>query len=96
MIISRYLYREIGARMVWLLLLLLLLTNAYLLARFTSSSAAAGIPVSLLFDVMRLKLVTYFPELLSLSMFLALLSCYARLTHDRELPVRAGRGRGLG
>ncbi|MDD9817246.1 MAG: LptF/LptG family permease [Gammaproteobacteria bacterium] len=96
MIISRYLYREIGARMVWLLLLLLLLTNAYLLARFTSSSAAAGIPVSLLFDVMRLKLVTYFPELLSLSMFLALLSCYARLTHDRELPVMAGSGLGLG
>jgi len=94
LIIERYIHREILLRVVWIAGLLFLIFASNKFVDFLADAAAGKLPVNMILNMLWLKMLAIQPELLPVTLFLAVLLAYARLSRDNELAVLATSGVG--
>ena len=94
MIIERYIYREILLRVAWIAGLLFLIFASNKFVDFLADAAAGKLPVNMILNLLWLKMLAIQPKLLPVTLFLAVLLAYARLSRDNELAILATSGVG--
>ncbi len=95
MIIERYIHREILQYLLWLAGLLFLILTSHRFVDYLADAAAGKLASDLIFQMLGLKLLATLPTLLPVSLYLAVLLAFARLTRDSELTIISAAGQGL-
>ena len=93
-IIERYIHREILQTIVWIAGLLFLIFASNKFVDYLVDAAAGKISSELIFKMLWLKLLSVQTTLLPVTLFLAVILVYSRLTRDNELAVLATSGVG--
>ncbi len=91
-IIRRYFYSEVGRRLLWLFPLLISLLGIQRLIQQLARVLENPLPAEWILKIWILKLITVLPEVLTISMFLALMLSCARMQHDREILILSTSG----
>ena len=94
MIIERYVHREILQRLVWIIGLLMLIFTSNKFVDYLADAAAGNLAPGLIFKMLCLKLLSVQPTLLPVTLFLAIILAYSRLTRDNELIILSTSGVG--
>ncbi len=94
MIIERYIYREILQKLVWILGLLILVLASNKFVGYLADAAAGKISGELVFRMLWLKILATLPQLLPISLFIAVILGFSRLARDRELVILSAAGIG--
>ena len=94
MIIHRYISREVLASSggVILVLMLIFLSNRFV--RFLSQAVSGEVHSDIIFDLLSLKMLTYFSIMLPLSLFLGILLALGRMYRDNEVVALSASGIG--
>ncbi|MDH5435185.1 MAG: LPS export ABC transporter permease LptF [Gammaproteobacteria bacterium] len=94
MIIQRYISREVLASLggVILVLMLIFLSNRFV--RFLSQAVSGEVHSDIIFELLSLKMLTYFSIMLPLSLFLGILLALGRMYRDNEVVALAASGVG--
>ncbi|HSR62852.1 MAG TPA: LPS export ABC transporter permease LptF [Gammaproteobacteria bacterium] len=94
MIIERYIHREILHRFFWITGLLVLIFGSNRFVDYLSEAAVGKIGSGLIFNLMWLKIIAIQPKLLPLTLFLAVILAYSRMSRDNELLIFSASGMG--
>ena len=92
MIVRRYIHREILQRFLWVAGLLFLIYSSDRFVGYLADAAAGKISISLVFEMLWLKLVSVLPTLLPVTIFLAVILTYSRLVSDNEMAIMFSAG----
>ena len=92
MIIRKYIHREILQRFLWVAGLLFLIYSSEKFVDFLAEAAAGKISSSLIFELLWLKLVSALPQLLPVTIFLAVILTYSRMVSDNEMAILSASG----
>ncbi len=92
MIIQRYIYRELLSKLFWILGLLILVFTSNRFVGFLGDAADGSLPGDLVFLMLALKMLATMPEILPVSILMAILLAFSRLASDRELVVMTASG----
>lgn len=94
MIIERYIYREILQKLIWILGLLILVLASNKFVGYLADAAAGKLSSELVFRMLWLKILATLPQLLPISLFIAVILGFSRLARDRELIILSVAGIG--
>lgn len=94
MIIERYIHREILHRFFWITGLLILIFGSNRFVDYLSEAAVGKIGSDMIFNLMWLKIIAIQPQLLPLTLFLAVILAYSRMSRDNELVIFSVSGMG--
>ncbi len=92
MIIQRYIYRELLGKLFWILGLLILVFTSNRFVGFLADAADGTLPGDLVFLMLSFKMLATLPNILPVSILLAILLAFSRLASDRELVVMTASG----
>ena len=92
MIIQRYIYRELLQKLFWILGLLILVFASNKFVGFLADAAEGSLPGDLVFLMLAYKMLATLPKILPISILIAMLLAFSRMSSDRELVILAASG----
>ncbi|MDH5592911.1 MAG: LPS export ABC transporter permease LptF [Gammaproteobacteria bacterium] len=94
MIIHRYISREVLTSLGGVILVLMLIFISNRFVRFLSDAVSGEVHSDIIFDLLALKVLTYFSIMLPLSLFLGILLALGRMYRDSEIVALSASGVG--
>ena len=94
MIIHRYISREVLTSLGAVILVLMLIFISNRFVRFLSQAVSGEVHSDIIFDLLSLKILTYFSIMLPLSLFLGILLALGRMYRDSEIVALSASGVG--
>ncbi len=92
MIIQRYIYTELLQKLVWILSLLILVFASNKFVGFLADAAEGSLPADMVFLMLGYKMLATLPKILPVSILIAMLLAFSRMSSDRELVILAASG----
>ena len=92
MILERYIHREVLQKLLWITGLLILILTSHRFVDYLADAAAGKIPGDLILRMLFMKMLAISPRILPISIFLAVILAFTRLTSDKEMVIMAGAG----
>ena len=87
MILERYIYREIGEKLLWTLGLLILVFTNNKFIRFLNEVVEGRLPADFLLVMLGYKIVAILPRLLPFALLISILLAFIRFAKNRELVI---------
>jgi lipopolysaccharide export system permease protein len=91
-IIQRYIYTELLQKLVWILSLLILVFASNKFVGFLADAAEGSLPADMVFLMLGYKMLATLPKILPVSILIAMLLAFSRMSSDRELVILAAAG----
>ncbi len=92
MIIQRYIFRELGQKLAWILGLLVLIITSNKFARLLADAAEGDVPGDILLVVLGYKILALLPKILPITILLTTLIVFSRMANERELVILSTAG----